>query len=226
MKETTAIIVPAYNEAAWITETLRTLRHSKVLAGLQLVVVDDGSRDDTSLLAAPWADAVLRLPQNQGKGIALWRGIELSDCERFLLVDADLGTTAAYTALLLNDLESGTCEMTVACPPPAEQGGFGLVKRLAQRSIRQMTGITLQAPLSGQRALTRRAVKAVRDWNCGFGIEVAMTLDILRAGFPMREIPLPIRHREHGRSLGGFWHRGWQCVAIQKAVAGRREARR
>ncbi|MED0677410.1 glycosyltransferase family 2 protein [Aneurinibacillus thermoaerophilus] len=91
MKHDTSIIIPAYNEAAWIRETLRSLRAHPLLRECQLIVVDDGSTDDTALLAASWADRVVRLLQNEGKGSALRRGIEVAEGQHFLFVDADLG---------------------------------------------------------------------------------------------------------------------------------------
>ncbi|ERI05910.1 glycosyltransferase family 2 protein [Aneurinibacillus aneurinilyticus] len=223
MKGRAAIIVPAYNEASYISETLRTLRQHPSFLDCWLVVVDDGSEDGTGVLAKIWADDVVCLHKNEGKGKALRQGIEAVDADYFLFVDADVGTTARYTECLLSIVRSGECEMAIACPPAAERGGFGLAKRLARRKIRQITGITIQAPLSGQRALTRRAVEAVKEWDVGFGIEAAMTVDVLRAGLPIREVPLVIRHREHGKSLEGFWHRGRQYLAIQKVMAKRRE---
>ncbi|GED12101.1 glycosyltransferase family 2 protein [Aneurinibacillus migulanus] len=226
MKERTAIIVPAYNEALYISETLRTLREHPSFLDCRLIVVDDGSEDNTGMLAEAWADDVVRLYKNAGKGRALRRGIEAVDVDYFLFVDADVGMTARYTECLLNVVRSGRCDMAIACPPAAEQGGFGLAKRLARRKIRQITGITVQAPLSGQRALTRRAVEAVEEWDVGFGIEAAMTVDVLQAGLPIHEVPLAIRHREHGKSLRGFWHRGRQYLAIQKVMAKRREIER
>ncbi|AMA74751.1 glycosyltransferase family 2 protein [Aneurinibacillus thermoaerophilus] len=221
MKHDTSIIIPAYNEAAWIRETLRSLRAHPLLRECQLIVVDDGSTDDTALLAASWADRVVRLLQNEGKGSALRRGIEVAEGQHFLFVDADLGSTAREMIRLLEFLQSEKVDMVIASPLHILKGGFGWTKRMARRKIYRLTGARIEAPLSGQRALTRRAVDAVRNWNCGFGIEAVMTLDILKAGLLVCELPLSFRHREYGRTLAGFWHRGRQYAAIQKAMTAR-----
>lgn len=225
MKTAAAIIIPAYNEGAWIMQTLQTLRVQADLSSCEIIVVDDGSEDNTAELAAKWADGVIRLKKNRGKGSALWQGVQAVPHERILFVDADLGATAVHVVRLLDELEEDACEMAVACPSSAHRGGFGLARRLAQREIYKATGTTLCAPLSGQRALTRRAACAVQSWDCGFGIEAAMTLDILKAGLPMREVSMPIMHREHGRTVSGFWHRGKQYAVIRRTMAERQRHR-
>jgi glycosyltransferase involved in cell wall biosynthesis len=219
----TTVIVPAYNEGRYLAKTLKTVRHHTLLGQCSLIVVDDGSSDETSVIASWWTDHVVRLPENMGKGAALWQGIQATDGDYFLFMDADVGETAGGLSSLLEYVWHREIDMAIACPPSAKHGGFGMVRRFARRSIWRLTGRELAAPLSGQRALTRRAVEAVGQWNCGFGIEVAMTLDVLRAGLSICEIPLLFRHREHGKTVAGFWHRGRQYAAIQKVIATQRD---
>ena len=223
MKRETTIIVPAYNEAVYIGQTLQTLRHIPALAGARLIVVDDGSTDSTALIADMYADTVIRLGENKGKGWALYQGIAAaSKSDAYLFIDADTGGTAVYAAKLLAALEAGCADMIIGCLPRPRRGGYGLVKRFACREIQRMTGKCLTQPLSGQRALSYRAVEAVRDWNCGFGIEVAMTVDVLQAGLTIKEIILPFCHRELGKTWCGFLHRGRQYVAVRRILQAKR----
>ncbi|WP_205628860.1 glycosyltransferase family 2 protein, partial [Acinetobacter baumannii] len=123
MKAEAAIIIPAYNESDWIETTLRALRAQANVSFHTLIVVDDGSEDHTAHVAGRWADAVIRLPRNGGKGAALWQGVQAVPHERLLFLDADLGETAVHAVQLLDMLDEGACEMAVACPPPALRGG-------------------------------------------------------------------------------------------------------
>ncbi|HMJ02305.1 MAG TPA: hypothetical protein VK506_05150, partial [Conexibacter sp.] len=82
----------------------------------------------------------------------------------------------------------------------------------AHRAIRKLTGLDLQAPISGQRALSGPAFATVVPFAPRFGMEIGMTIDAVRAGFRVREVELPLAHRATGKTLGGFLHRGRQLV--------------
>ena len=87
------------------------------------------------------------------------------------------------------------------------------------RSIRALCGWETRAPLSGQRALTAYALAAVRPLAPGFGLEVGMTIDAVRAGLRVVEIPVEgLTHRPTGRGPRGFAHRARQGVDIVGAV--------
>jgi hypothetical protein len=115
----------------------------------------------------------------------------------------------------------GDADLAVARFPPAEAGGFGLVKRAAARAIRILGGVEVREPLSGQRALTGTALDAVRPLANGFGVETAMTIDAGRAGLRIVEVPAELRHRPTRRDVRGFTHRGRQGWDILRAVAPR-----
>ena len=101
-------------------------------------------------------------------------------------------------------------------------GGMGTVRRASAAAIRLLARYRAEAPLSGQRALTAACLAAVRPLAGGFGMETAMTIDAVRAGLRVMEIPVPgLTHRATGRSLGGFIHRGRQGLQIARASLAR-----
>lgn len=219
MKDAVVAIVPAYNEADRIEATVRALLGTGQFS--RVLVVDDGSSDDTSDRAQGAGADVLRLDSNRGKSAALAEGVQATFEPILLFVDADLGETARLTAQLLEPVLAGQADMAVAAWPAAgREGGFGLVRRFSAWLIRRATGQHIANPLSGQRAL-RRTV-----WHCwrgsvGYGFEVALTLDALQAGLRVVEVPLALSHRTYGRSLQGFFHRGKQLFHILCTVARR-----
>ena len=91
----------------------------------------------------------------------------------------------------------------------------------AAGAIRRFGGITVAAPLSGQRALTPEAMDAVRPLARGFAVEAAMTIDAGRAGLRVLEVPAAVTHRPTYRDLRGFTHRGRQGIDIARAVTAR-----
>jgi hypothetical protein len=189
----------------------------------RVVVVDDGSQDDTDRAAEDAGAKVVRLHGSHGKGAAIEMGATLvEDAGIVLLLDGDLGATAAQGELLLNPLLFGDSDMTIATFPrvPAGKAGFGLVKRLARWGIRRLGGdFEATAPLSGQRALTRECLATVRPLSAGYGVEVGLTIRALRAGFRVVEVSTTMSHSASGRDLKGFAHRGRQFVHVAWALA-------
>ncbi|MBO8170381.1 MAG: glycosyltransferase family 2 protein [Bacillaceae bacterium] len=219
-KHKISCIVPAYNEEPYISSTLSALRSLPEID--EIIVVDDGSHDQTSRLAGIWADHVMIHPVNRGKGSSLLTGVQAATGNIYLFIDGDLGLSARNAAGLLPPLLSDEADMTVAVLPPARtKGGIGLVKKMASAGIKQLTGFSPRAPLSGQRGLTSKAVEAILSWDAGYGIEVGMTIDILRAGYRLCELEIPFQHRETGRNLRGFYHRGKQFVSVGHILQGK-----
>jgi len=91
----------------------------------------------------------------------------------------------------------------------------------AARGITELTGFTPRAPLSGQRCLTRRAFELASPLAAGWGIEVGMTIDILRAGLTVEEIEIDLRHRATGTDLAGQVHRAKQLRDVTRALTAR-----
>jgi hypothetical protein len=186
-----------------------------------VVVVDDGSTDGTPREAREAGATVIRTQRRMGKGGALGRALDrLPPADRWLLVDADLGDTVSHLRGLLDLVASGDADIAIATFPPATAGGFGLVKRAAALGIRIMSGFRAREPLSGQRALTAEALETVRPLARGFGVETAMTIDAVRAGLRVVEVPVAgLAHRPTFRDLRGFAHRGRQGIDILVALA-------
>ena len=186
----------------------------------EVVVVDDGSTDATGSEASAAGATVLRSRGRNGKGGALEGALRrLEPADVWLLADGDLGATAAGLVRLVEVVSSGGADLAIAVLPPARAGGFGLVKRTAAHLIRGQSGFRASEPLSGQRALTGHALEAVRPLASGFGVETAMTIDAVRAGLRVVEIPIEgLEHRATYRTPRGFLHRGRQGWDIAKAV--------
>lgn len=106
-------------------------------------------------------------------------------------------------------------------PSPVSRGGFGLALRTARWGVARLTGRVLQAPLSGQRALRAEHLPLLLPLEPGFGLEVGLDVDALRAGLRVVEVPTGMRHAATGRNWAGFRHRGRQLAHLLRALARR-----
>lgn len=220
-------IIPAYNEADIIEETIKAVL--KIPEITQLIVVDDASTDGTSEAAdRAGAHQVIRLSKNVGKGGALNKGFSLSNGSIIILLDADLGSTAIQAYRLLQPVLDNSADMTIgqfnaAADDPqnklaSRSKGFGTAVKIARAGIKLLAGSVIYAPLSGQRALNREIIEKAGGFASGFGIETALTIDALRMGYRVIEVPVDMKHRATGRDFRGFMHRGKQFAHILRII--------
>jgi glycosyltransferase involved in cell wall biosynthesis len=210
-------LVAARDEAELIGTTVHALR---MIDGVsEVVVVDDGSRDATSARAIEAGAAVFRRERALGKGDAIDRALQRAIADVWLLADGDLGSSASALHAVLDSVLAGDADLAIAAfPAVREGGGFGLVKRTARWAIRRLCGFDAAEPLSGQRAITATALHAIRPLAHGFGMETAMTIDAVRAGLRVVEVPAALSHRPSYRNIRGFVHRGRQGWDVARAV--------
>lgn len=209
-----------------------TVRSARAIPRVDLVlVVDDGSSDETQHQAREAGAVVVRHSQNRGKAAAMETGaavVAMRDAEdgperALLFIDADLGETAVNTAPLVGPVIRGEIDMTIAAlPKQAGAGGRGIVVGLARRGIFKATGWSPTQPLSGMRCITREAFESALPLARGWGVETGLTIDLLRAGFTVREVPCGLKHRATGNDFAGHVHRAKQYRDVALALSVRK----
>jgi glycosyltransferase involved in cell wall biosynthesis len=202
------VIVCARDEAERLAATLAALAPARV------IVADDGSRDATAAIAERAGAEVVRTGRRLGKGGAATLAAARVTDGIVVLCDADLGAGAARLSRLVDAVAGGEADLAVAAFARREGGGFGVALRCARWAVRRRCGLVLDAPISGQRALSPAALRAALPFAPRFGMEVGMTIDVARAGLRVREYPLDLTHRVTGRTLGGFVHRARQLADL------------
>lgn len=213
-------LVSAFNEEQRIRATVETLKEISLID--KIVVVNDGSTDATKEIAERAGAKVISLPRNVGKGRALNFALKKVDYDTLLLVDGDLGQSAAEAGKLLQPVLKNEVDMAIAdFPEPVVKGGLGLVKNLARWGIRRCTGLAVSEPLSGQRAMKKSVLNAIGKLENGFGVEVGLTIDTVRAGYKIVEVSTNMSHSETGRNLRGFIHRGRQFWDVLRVIVKR-----
>jgi dolichyl-phosphate beta-glucosyltransferase len=200
-----SVVVPAYNEEARLEPGLRQALGYLARRGApyELLVVDDGSRDGTSRVAAAFAGEgvrVLRHERNRGKGAAVRTGLLASRGRKVLVSDADFSTPIEEVEKLERFLQDGT---------PLVIGSRGLADsqvRQRQPFYREMMGKTFN------RLIRLFGVRGIRDTQCGFklargdeGRRLAAELKIDGFAYDVELIWLARRRGYQVAEVGVIW---------------------
>lgn len=228
MAPAVAAVIPAHNEARRIAATVNAVSRLPAVTGI--VVVDDGSTDDTGAIAEAAGALVVSHHRRRGKAAAMLTGADavrpMAPGAPLLFLDADLESTAAAADPLIRPVLAGDADMTIATLPRGTPGGgHGFVVRLAANGIERATGWRPAQPLSGQRCITRALFDALQPLARGFGVETGLTIDALRQGATVVECPVPFSHRVTGRGWRDQRHRARQYRDVWLALASRRALR-
>jgi glycosyltransferase involved in cell wall biosynthesis len=220
-----AVIVAARDEAERIGASLDAL--AATFPEAQLWVADDASTDATADIALSHGARLVSRGRPHGKGANVTAACEAMLGEGggdrlVLLCDADLGASARLLAGLVDAIADGECDLAVASFACRVGGGLGIAVGFAGWAIERRCGFRATAPISGQRAMRAYVLRELLPFAPGFGMETAMTIDAVRAGFTVREVELDLANRATGRTLGGFAHRGRQLRDIVRAYLAQR----
>ena len=198
----TAALILARDHAKRIAATVRAVR---AIPGIDLVlVVDDGSTDNTQDLARKAGAVVVRHPHKRGRTACIETGAAViamrdeddEEPRSILLLDGGLGNYATGAAPLVLTVEEGVADLAISL---VDRGvpNQGLAASAARRAIYSASQWTALQPLSRIRCITREALEAAMPLARGAGLDPAMTLDVLQAGFAVTEVECEIRHKLH-----------------------------
>lgn len=212
-KKKVVAIVPVYNEEDFIVDTINNIKKIELID--EIIVVDDGSVDNTQEILKRLNVNFIRLEKNRGKGYAIKTAIKKIEFDYLVLIDGDLGKSSEEAKKLIIPAIQNEADVIIAKFKKAKKkGGFGLVKRLANKGVFHFTKENINSVLSGQRVYSKKVIDSIDFIPNRFGIEVAMTIEALKKGFRIKEVEVGMTHRETERNLKGFIHRGKQFFNI------------
>ncbi len=202
-----SVVLPAYEERDLITDTIRAidgeLRANLDAGTYEVVVVDDGSGDDTSTMAAAAGARVVRLDRNRGKGAAVKAGVLAATGRTVVFTDADLAYPAALLLDMLAEIEAGW-DVVVGSRRHHDTNTLvkaGRLRVLGGRVINLLTQVVLlgnfrdtQCGLKGFRADVGKAIFE-RTRIDGFAFDVEVFLIAEQDRLSLTEIPVSITNR-------------------------------
>ncbi|HEX5504977.1 MAG TPA: glycosyltransferase family 2 protein [Thermomicrobiales bacterium] len=212
------VVIPAYNEAAAIGGVLA--RVGALLPEAELLVVDDGSADDTAALAEAAGARVVRQPYNKGNGAAVKAGLRAARGEVVLLLDADGQHDPADIAHILAPL--GPYDMAIGARTrrsnanAARGWGNWALNRLAS----YLTGMEIADLTSGFRAMKRdHIMEFIHLLPNQYSYPMTSTLAFIKAGYSVQFVPIEARKRSGGHSAQKVWQNGVKfCLIILRMV--------
>ncbi|MBP6833033.1 MAG: glycosyltransferase family 2 protein [Deltaproteobacteria bacterium] len=199
-----SVVLPAYNESASIGALVRRALE-RVPGLLEVLVIDDGSTDDTAARARDAGARVVSLGRNGGKGGALRRGIAEARGDVLVFLDADGQDDPAETVQLLEALGPGVA-MVVGSRflGTFDRGAITPINRAGNRfltgALNVLFGTRFTDTQAGFKAVRREALRGVELRARRFDIEVELLLRVLAGGGRVIEVPVRRAPRAHGVS--------------------------
>jgi glycosyltransferase involved in cell wall biosynthesis len=201
----TWVVCPAFNEAKTLGAVLAGLRAE----GHRVVVVDDGSEDNTARIAAEHASAVVTHPVNLGQGAALKTGIDyavMHGAEFIVTFDSDGQHRSSDIPRLLDALIRNKADFALGSRFLGRPQSMPLVRKLLLRAATLFTSVTTGLYLTdthnGLRAFTRRGAMALKFRQNRMAHASEILSDIAASGLAYVEVPVTIDYTEYSMAKG------------------------
>ena len=201
------VIIPAHNEEDSLPATLAEVKAKS--PGVDLLVVDDGSRDATSRVAREAGVAGVRHPVNLGVGGALQTGFRWAVAHGYdigVQLDADGQHDPAYLGVLLEPVLAGRCDVSIGSRFVEATGYRAPLNRrigmkLFQAVVKLAIGRRITDTTSGFRAYSRPVMQVCQHEFPKDFPDAPLLIGLARRGFRLDEVPVVMRERQAGRSF-------------------------
>ena len=225
-----AFIVPAYNEAATITDVLDRVEELGI--DRQIVVVDDGSTDGTGDLVDAWREGregvhVVRQP-NRGKGAAIRAAIPLLDADIVVIQDADMEYDPVDVPGLIEPIVRGAADVVFGSRLRGgrPQRAYMFWHLVGNRMLSLLTNVLFNTTISdmetGYKAFRVEVLRSLDLRESDFAIEPEITAKVCRRGLRIYELPIAYYGRTYAEGKKITWRDGFKAiwVLLRVRVAG------
>lgn len=214
--------MPAYNEERTIIKAISEVLKAHYPCEVELIVIDDGSTDNTWLLLSQVSDSRVilhRHRQNKGKGAALLSAISLATGTYVIPFDADLEYIPADIPRLLEPILMGRCKIVYG----VRLFGYNTVYQtyryaVGNRILTRLANVLFDAHLSDLHTCLKLVpISLLRRLDLretGFGLDTEVTALLLKRGFRPFEVPISYYSRSHDEGKKITWRDAVKCVSI------------
>ena len=224
-----SILMPVYNEEERVADALKQALAVDYPCEIELVVVDDGSRDGTGEILARTDDARVRVithPRNAGKGAAIKTAVDNADGEYMVILDADLEYDPQDIPKLLDPVLDGRATVVYGNRTFGSHSAFSFWYVMGNKAVTMAANIMFNSYIGDLetcfKLLPVALYRSLDVRSRGFGMEAEVTGKLLRR--KLRPYEVPISYRARGRDEGKkiTWKDGVEALWI----LGRERARR
>jgi glycosyltransferase involved in cell wall biosynthesis len=217
-----SFLVPAYNEAPTIAAVLEAVDALRLDA--QIVVVDDGSTDDTAAIAERWAagrdDFVLLRQPNRGKGAAIRAAIPHADGEVIVIQDADMEYDPADVPALVDPIMRGAADVVFGSrlsggrPQRAYMFWHLVGNRLLSLLTNALFNTTLSDMETGYKAFRSDVLRSLDLRQNDFSIEPEITAKVCMRRLRIYQLPISYYGRTYDEGKKITWRDGFKAVWV------------
>ena len=203
-----SIIIPAFNEETTIGVILKGILSLNVPYPVEIIVVDDGSKDKTCEKVRTYGVKLIRCLKNHGKGRALRIGVKAASGDIILWQDADLEYFPSDIPKLLQPIIQRSAAVVYGSRFSGNIAQMSFFHFLGNIILTWATRILFNCPLTdmetGYKVFRREVFDYVELTSNGFEIEPEVTAKILTAGFRITEVPINYQARRRGKAKIGW----------------------
>lgn len=205
------VVIPAYNEAL----TIGTVVLGAKKFAQKVIVVDDGSNDQTAEIANLAGAVVIKLDENRGKAYAVMRGFAEVKKEKYdaaVLIDADGQHDTNEIGRIVKPILDGEADLTIGSRFIENTHQIPRYRRVGQRVLNKFTNIGAKLKVtdtqSGFRAMSSRGIKNMDFRSDGYGLESSMIIHFASKGLTIKEVPInvnykvPNKHKKNPVTMG------------------------
>lgn len=211
--ESVSIIIPAKNEATTVADVILRIRSS--IPDAEIIVVNDGSTDNTATVAATAGATVITHVYSMGNGSAIKSGVRVASADTLVFLDADGQHDPTDIPRLLKQLDEGYC-LVVGARSSDGQASFarGFANALYNRLASYVVGRKIEDLTSGFRAVRAHQFREfLYLLPNGFSYPTTSTIAFFRAGYPVCYVPIKVSKRV-GKSHINIWKDGVRFLII------------
>jgi dolichol-phosphate hexosyltransferase len=228
-----SILMPVYNEQASIANAVKQALDVDYPCEIELVVVDDGSRDGTAEVLAGLDDGRLLVhahPRNKGKGAAIRTAAEQATGDYMVILDADLEYDPQDIPRLLEPVLDGRANVVYGSRSFGSHSAYSFWYVLGNKGVTTLANMIYNSYLSDLetcfKLMPLTLFRSLRIRSAGFGMEAEITAKLLRQRIRPYEVPISYRarSREEGKKI--TWRDGVEAVWILTRERVRRDPTR
>jgi dolichol-phosphate hexosyltransferase len=216
-----SILMPVYNEEARVATAVKQALDVSYPCDIELVVVDDGSRDATAEILGRFDDprmTVVVQPRNQGKGAAVRKAAEMASGDYVVILDADLEYDPQDIPRLVAPVLDGRAEVVYGNRQFGSHSSFSFWYVMGNKAVTTYANVLFNCYLGDLETCFKLMPLAMfRDLQVrsrGFGMEAEVTGKLLRRGVRPYEVPISYRARTRQEGKKITWRDGVEAVFI------------